>query len=112
MNFNVPISQGMVTFNFTVTCTAGSGSFTAQETSRPTVIPVAVDNSFSTGFPGQTTDNVASKTYALTAGQSRAIAFKIYAGAVGTWSGTFAILEATGAGQVVSKGWGGTFRSG
>ena len=112
MNFNVPISQGMVTFNFTVTCTAGSGSFTAQETSRPTIIPVAVDNSFSTGFPGQTTDNVASKTYALTAGQSRAIAFKIYAGAVGTWSGTFAILEATGAGQVVSKGWGGTFRAG
>ena len=112
MNFNVPISQGMVTFNFTVTCTAGSGSFTAQETSRPTVIPVAVDNSFSTGFPGQTTSNTASKTYALTTGQSRAIAFKIYAGAVGTWSGTFAILEATGAGQVVSKGWGGTFRAG
>lgn len=112
MNFNVPSSQGMVTFNFTVTCTAGSGSFTAQETSRPTVIPVAVDNSFSTGFPGQTTSNTASKTYALTSGQSRAIAFKIYAGAVGTWSGTFAILEATGAGQVVSKGWGGTFRAG
>lgn len=112
MNFNVPMSQGMVTFNFTVTCTSGSGSFTAQETSRPTAIPVAVDNSFSSGFPGQTSGNTASRTYALTSGQSRAIAFKIYLGAVGTWSGTFAILESTGAGQMISKGWGGTIRSG
>ena len=102
----------MLTFNFTVTCTSGSGSFTAQETSRPTAIPVAVDNSFSSGFPGQPSGNTASKTYALTSGQSRAIAFKIYLGAVGTWSGTFAILESTGAGQMISKGWGGTIRSG
>lgn len=112
MNFNVPQSQNMVTFNFTVTCTSGSGHFRAQETSRPTNIPVAVDNSFSSGFPGQTSENTAAVVYPLSEGQSRSIAFKIYLNEPGTWAGTFTIYEATGAGMSIIKGWGGTIRDG
>ena len=111
MNFNNPFSQGEVTFNYTITCTAGSGSVTIQETSRPSLIPVGVDDSYSSGWPNQS-GSVATKTYAFTTGSSRQVQLKIHPGAVGTWDGTFAFLESTGSGQLIQRGWGGTFTSG
>ena len=109
MNFNTGISYGAISFTYTITCTSGSGNVTIQELSRPSVIPVAVDDSYSPGYPNVTTSATASKTYALTSGTTRQVTLKIYPGNVGTWSGTFVFLEATGVGQNIQRGWGGTF---
>ena len=115
MNFIHSMSQGEVTFNYTITCTAGTGQVTIQELSRPSQIPVGVDDSYSTGYPNQTgttESQIATKTYSMTSGSTRQVQLKIYPGAVGTWQGTFAFLEATGSGQIFNRGWGGTFRAG
>ena len=109
MNFNTGISYGAVGFTYTITCTSGSGSVTIQELSRPSVIPVSVDDSYSPGWSGQTTSATASKTYAFTQGTTRQVRLQIYPGNIGTWSGTFVFLESTGTGQNIQRGWGGTF---
>ena len=98
-----------MSFTYSLTCTSGSGSITIQELSRPSVIPVAVDDSYSPGYPNVTTSATASKTYAFTSGTTRQVTLKIYPGNVGTWSGTFVFLESTGTGQNIQRGWGGTF---
>lgn len=109
MNFNVATSYGAVSFTYTITCTAGSGSVTIQELTRPSNIPVSVDDSYSPGYPNQTTSATATKTYALTSGTTRQVTLTISPGAVGTWSGSFVFLESTGVGQNIQRGWGGTF---
>lgn len=110
MNFNVAEEQGVVNFSYTITCTAGSGSVTVQELTRPSNIPVRVDDSYSPGYPNQTTSAVATKTTGtMTAGATRQLQLGIYPGAKGTWSGTFVFLESTGVGQNIQRGWGGTF---
>ena len=110
MNFNVAEEQGVVNFSYTITCTAGTGSVTVQELTRPSNIPVRVDDSYSPGYPGQTTSAIASKnTGTMTAGSTRQLQLGIYPGAKGTWTGTFVFLESTGVGQNIQRGWGGTF---
>ena len=110
MNFNVAEEQGVVNFSYTITCTAGSGSVTVQELTRPSNIPVRVDDSYSPGYPNQTTSAVATKsTGTMVAGSTRQLQLGIYPGAKGTWSGSFVFLESTGVGQNIQRGWGGTF---
>jgi hypothetical protein len=109
MNFNVSTSYGVMEFTYTISCTAGTGSVTIQELTRPSTIPVAVDDSYSPGYPGQTTSAIASKTYAMTSGATRQITISIHPSSTGTYAGSFAFLESTGVGQNIIRGWGGTF---
>lgn len=115
MNFNIPESYGHLEFQYTISCTAGSGNVTVRELSRPSAIPVRVDDSYSEGYPtagGVPAGTTATKTYALTAGQSRQVTLGIYPSATGTYTGSFVFLESTGIGQNIQRAWGGTVRSG
>ena len=113
MNWNRPSSQGAVEFFYTILCTAGEGAVTVVETARPTVIPVGIDDAYSSNYPDVGANmQIASKTYALSSGETRQVKLSIYPGQEGTWQGSFAFLESTGAGQTFSRLWGGTFGSG
>ena len=110
INFNHPLSYGTVTATYTISCTAGTGSVTIQEQTRPSVIPVGIDDSYSPGFSGQTTVPTAQKTYQFfSSGETRQVEIKINNGATGTYQGSFAFFESTGTGQSFTRGWGGTF---
>jgi len=108
MNFNVLGSYGKVTFYYTIACTAGTGTVQATSLSKPSAIDVSVgsNSSFPTG--------VATKNYAMSSGQTIQVAIEIYPNIAspGTYSGSFAFLEATGVGANIQRQWGGTFNPG
>ena len=109
MNFNSPLSRGQQTFLYTIACTEGTGTVTVTSIIRPSAITVGIDNTvFSTAT------GVATKNYALSKGQSQQVEIDIYPNqsAPGTYSGSFAFLEATGIGQNIIRQWGGTFTNG
>jgi len=108
MNFNVLTSYGKVTFYYTIACTAGSGTVQVTSLVKPSAIDVSVDNNSS--FP----TGVATKSYAMSSGQSNQVAIDIYpnVAAPGTYTGSFAFLEATGVGSNIQRQWGGTFNAG
>ena len=108
MNFNVLSSYGKVTFYYTIACTAGSGTVQVTSLVKPSAIDVSVDNNSS--FP----TGVATKSYAMSSGQSNQVAIDIYpnVAAPGTYTGSFAFLEATGVGSNIQRQWGGTFNAG
>ena len=108
MNFNVLNSHGKVTFYYTIYCENGTGTVTVQSLVKPSAITVGIDDTTSAAT------GVATKNYALAAGQSHQVAIEIYpnVGNPGTYGGSFAFLESTGIGQNIQRQWGGTFRSG
>ena len=110
INFN---QNGTVTQNITVTCTAGTGSVTVEELTRPSQIAVAVGTtsktSYSINYPSVQTDAKASITNAMSNGQTQVYTLTIHNTQDGTWTGSFVIKEATGVGAIVNRAWSGTF---
>ena len=116
MNFNSSTASGALSYSWTVTCTAGSGSVTIRELTRPSNIAVAVgsgagDISYRLNYPSVTTAPTASKAYFLGTNQARSIQLYIHPTSTGTFTGSFTFFEASGVGSTVTKGWGGTFTS-
>jgi len=113
VNFNG--SDNPVTTSFTVACSAGSGSITVEELTRPSQIAVAVTTSapdktsYSINYPSVITSAKASLTNNIAAGQSRVYTTTIHNTQNGTWTGSFAFKESTGVGQLITKAWSGTF---
>lgn len=110
INFN---QSGAVTQSITVACQFGSGSVTVEELTRPSQIAVAVSTSsktsYSINYPSVQTDAKASITNAISAGQTQLYTLTIHNTQDGTWTGSFAIKESTGVGQLINRAWSGTF---